>query len=139
MARMSPEEIDAFLREPHIAMLATAGTDGSPHVTPVWHHYDGDKVYVAAIRPSVKVRNIRRNPRVSLCVFTDRDRSKYVQVNGTATLSEEGIPAMVRTMSRNYVGEDGWEAYSERVLREVRFALVTVTPSKILGVDEGAE
>ena len=133
---MSPEQVDAFLRKPLIAMLATVRPDGAPHVTPVWHHYDGDKLYVAAIRPSVKVNNVRRNSRVSLCVFTDEDRSTYVQVNGTATLSDDGIPEMVRTMSKNYIGPDGWEEYSERVLREVRFALITVTPTKILGVHE---
>ncbi len=133
---MTPEELDAFLRRPFIAFIATVKSDGSPHITPVWFHYDGVLVYVAASSSSVKVRNIKADPHVSLCIFTDTDRSRWVQVNGSASLSNEDIPDMVRTMSKNYLDEDDWERYSEQVLGEIEFTLITVNPGKILGIIE---
>lgn len=132
---MTPEQIDAFLREPHITTIATIGPDGSPHVTPVWHHYDGEKVYVLVEQSAVKLRNIRRDSRVSLCIATDEEPYKYVLVSGTTTVSGERIPELVRAMAVNYLGPERGEEYTREALAETEFALITVTPSKIIGWD----
>ena len=130
---MTPEQIDTYLREPHIADLATVRPDGSPHVAPVWFHYDGDKVMVIAETSAVKVGNIRHEPRVSVSIATHQEPYRYVIVNGTAVISSEGIPELVRTMAVNYSGKVEGELYAERVLRELSFCLITITPTKVIG------
>ena len=129
---MNNEEMETYLHEPHIANLATVRPDGSPHVTPVWHHYDGKNVYVVAEEFAVKVRNIRHEPRVSLSIATDGRPYKYVLVNGTATISHDKIPELVRTMAINYLGLEEGVRYTEKVLKELRFCVITVTPSKLI-------
>ena len=129
---MTPEETDALLREPHLAMIGTLQPGGSPHVTPVWHHYDGDRIFVLAQPSTVKVRNIRRDPRVSVTIATDRKPYQYVLVHGTATLSNEWVPELLRTMAVSYLGPERGERYAERTSREIRFCVITVTPSKII-------
>lgn len=129
---MTHQEMETFLSEPHIADLATVRPDGSPHVAPVWHHYDGKNVYVVTEESAVKVRNIRHEPRVSLSIATDGRPYKYVLVNGTATISHDKIPELVRTMAINYLGLEEGVRYTEKVLKELRFCVITVTPSKLI-------
>ena len=130
---MTRDEIDAYLREPHIADLATIRADGSPHVAPVWYHCDGDKVMIVAERTAVKVRNIGDDPRVSLSIATDTEPYRYVLVTGDATISDAGTADLVRVMAVHYKGDSEGRRYADQVLEDVDFCVITVTPSKISG------
>lgn len=130
---MTPDEIDAFLREPHICDLATVRPDGSPHVAPVWHHYDGERLIVLAEESAVKIRNIRHEPRVAASIATHSRPYVSVIVNGVATLSYSNIREYVGTMANNYLGEEEGATYTENVLRETNFVVVTIRPTKIIG------
>ena len=135
---MSPNEMDAFLREPYLAVVATLGPDGIPHLTPVWHHFDGLRFMLLCEPFTVKVRNTKRDRRVSLCISTDGESARYVHVQGTATVSDDWDPELLRTMSLKYVGADEGERHFQRTYREIRFLLITVTPSKVISrVEEG--
>jgi hypothetical protein len=52
---------------------------------------------------SAKVRNIRRDPRASLCVQDERPPYRGVTVKGTATVQPEQ-PELSASMSRHYLG-----------------------------------
>jgi len=130
---MTPDEIDAFLREPHIADLATVRPDGSPHLAPVWYHFEDDRVMVLAEPSAVKIRNIRHDARVSLCMATHSEPYKYVVVQGTAEVSYDRVPELLLTMAIHYKGRDEGERYAERTLKETSFCTITVRPSKIIG------
>ena len=130
---MTPEEIDAFLRQPHIADLATVRPDGSPHVAPVWFHYDNETVKVMAEPSAVKVRNIRHDARVSLSIATNREPYQYVLVTGRCQLSHEGIPELLQSMAIHYKGQEEGLRYAQQVLKETRFCILTITPSKMIG------
>ncbi len=134
MARMTPDEIEAILRTPLIASIATIKPDGSPHVTPVWFLYDDAAVQVAVSSTSVKARNVRSNPQVSLSILDGGDHSRWVQVNGPAALTKEGVSDVVRAMWRSYTEGDGWEESAEKVLRDIDFILISVTPVNVLGI-----
>jgi PPOX class probable F420-dependent enzyme len=49
-----------------VAVLATIGPEGVPHVTPLWFADDGDSIVMATGSGSRKVENLRRDPRASL-------------------------------------------------------------------------
>ena len=134
---MTPQEIDAFLKEPNITELATVRPDGSPHVATVWYLYDGENVSVLASSSAVKVRNIRTEPRVSLSIATHEEPYKYVLVNGVATESYEGIPELLLTMAVHYKGDEEGKLYAERVIKEMDFCILTITPSNVISWTEG--
>ena len=54
---------DAFLREAHIAVLATRGADGRPHAAPIWYLYEDGVFVMITGRRSTKARNIRQHRR----------------------------------------------------------------------------
>lgn len=117
-------EVDAFLRRPIISIVGTISPDGSPHLTPVWHYVDGDRVLIAIERTSVKARNIRRNPHASLCVAVWEIPQKWVMVNGEAELSDDAVEEIVRAVSVLYKGQVEGNEHADRVLRELDFVLV---------------
>jgi len=55
---MTPEELDSYLTEQRVLRLATVGTDGWPHVVPLWFLWD-DGVFF--------VHNLRRSRRTPYC------------------------------------------------------------------------
>jgi PPOX class probable F420-dependent enzyme len=48
--------------------IATVMPDGSPQVSPMWVHRDGDHVMISTGVDRQKTRNIKRDPRVALSI-----------------------------------------------------------------------
>lgn len=67
-AEMSQAQIETFLQAPRFAIVGTNRKNGPPQLTPVWYLYESDRVYVTMFADSAKCRNLRRDPRVSVCV-----------------------------------------------------------------------
>ena len=83
-----PENVRAFLEQPHFAVMATVNRNGSPQLTVMWYalHPTDDLVLLNATRGLLKERNLRRDPRMALCV---EDGMRYVTLEGTAELVDD--------------------------------------------------
>ncbi len=83
-----PEEVRAFLEQPRFAVMATIHASGAPQLTVMWYALlpDEDVVVLNATRGLVKERNLRRDPRMSLCI---EDGMRYVTLEGRAELIED--------------------------------------------------
>ena len=101
--RLPPPQAERFLRGRHVAVLTTINADGTPLQTPVWYLYRDGLIYIRTNSKSGKVRNIRRDPRVSLCVQDERPPYRGVTVKGTASVQPEQ-PELSSRMSRHYLG-----------------------------------
>ena len=67
--KMSKEEVDAFLdSKPGWMMLTSVGKDGYPHTVPIGYFRDGDRILMGCRENTQKVKNIERNPKVSLAI-----------------------------------------------------------------------
>ena len=84
------EHVRAFLEEPHFAVLATINASGTPQLTVMWYalHPDDDVVVLNATRGLLKERNLRRDPRLSLCI---EDGMRYVTLEGRAELVDDRV------------------------------------------------
>ena len=138
MPRMSQAEIDAFLHGDRHAILATNSPSGAPQLTPVWFLYEDGRLYVSAQADTVKVRNLHRDPRASLCVDGGRGDVRYVVMTGTAALIEPGQPFQ-EEMRRRIIGKyHASEEAADRYYASVRHhpaVLIVVTPQQILSQD----
>jgi PPOX class probable F420-dependent enzyme len=83
-----PEHVRAFLEEPHFAVMATINANGTPQLTVMWYALlpDADVITLNASHGLLKVRNLRRDPRISICV---EDGPRYVTLTGRAVLVED--------------------------------------------------
>jgi PPOX class probable F420-dependent enzyme len=77
---MSPEEVDAFLAEQRVVTCATNGTDGWPHLMPLWFVVRGGELWAWTYAKSQKVRNMERDDRVTLQV--EAGEGDYAQLRG---------------------------------------------------------
>lgn len=114
---MSPAEVDAFLRYgTRTLKLATVRPGGAPHVVPVWFVVDGEDIVFTTSSGSVKARNLRADPRVSVCVDDERSPFAFVTASGVATLAERPADHLQWTtrIAGRYVGADQAEEAGRR-------------------------
>jgi PPOX class probable F420-dependent enzyme len=134
MQKMTPAEYRSFLLDrARTAKLATVRTDGRPHVAPIWFDLDGDTLVFTTFHKSVKAANLRRDPRVCLCVDDEAPPFSFVQIEGTAMISEDldDLRYWATRIAGRYMGPDQADAFGRRnaVPGEL---LVRVTPTKIV-------
>jgi len=116
----------AFVRDHHGAVLATRRRDGTPQMSPVSCTVDdAGNVVVSTRETAVKTRNVRRGPRVSLCVVSDGFAGPWVQVDGTATVVP--LPDAMELLFDYYRSIRGehpdWDDYRAAMERERRVLL----------------
>ncbi len=139
--KMSEAEVTAFLTEgTRTAKISTVRADGRAHVAPVWFVLDGSDLVFTTFHGTVKGRNLRRDPRVCICVEDDRPPFSFVIIDGTATISEDPAEALhwATVVAGRYFGADQAEAVGRRnaVPGEL---VVRVTPTKIRAMANIAE
>jgi PPOX class probable F420-dependent enzyme len=64
-----PPEADQLLRKANPAVIATLLADGSPHTAATWYDWDGELLLVNMAATRLRLKNMRRDPRVSLTVL----------------------------------------------------------------------
>ena len=134
---MSEEEVRAFMRRgSRTGKLATIRADGSPHVAPVWFDFDdatGDLIFLTH-GESLKGRNLRRDPRVSIAVDEEEMPFGWARIDGVATRSEDPDELLrwATETCRRYVGDDRADEFGRRngVPGEL---VVRVRPTRIVG------
>ncbi|MPY86000.1 MAG: TIGR03618 family F420-dependent PPOX class oxidoreductase [Actinophytocola sp.] len=113
------------------AVLATMRKDGSPQLSPVLVAVDDDgAVLVSTRQTAYKFRNIRRDPRVWLCVLPDKFFGDWIQVAGTTEIVElpgamDGLVGYYRKLSGEH---PDWDEYRQSMRDERRVLLrITIT------------
>ncbi len=88
-AALTLEEAHAYLdSRPGWIMLTTIGRDGMPHTVPIGYFRLGDDVYIGCRSGTQKIRNIERNPNVSLLLQSGGSMQdiKGLMIQGVATV-----------------------------------------------------
>ncbi|MGK2866025.1 MAG: PPOX class F420-dependent oxidoreductase [Mycobacterium sp.] len=96
------------------ATLVTLNADGSPQVSLVWVAVqstpDGDELVSAHLSDKYqKVRNVRRDPRVTATILAPSQpgqQRQYLSVNGTARIVEGGAPQLLKELAIAMLGSD---------------------------------
>jgi PPOX class probable F420-dependent enzyme len=100
----------AVIESDRPAHLVTLNPDGSPHVTLAWVALQDDEILIASLRRFRKLRNIERDPRVSLSIeglgLHPIGLREYLVVYGTARIVEGGAAELLRRLARIYIGPD---------------------------------
>ena len=112
-----------FLRTHHRSVLATTRRDGRPQLSPVAHGVGDDgRVLVSSREPAYKVRNVRRNPAVSLMALSEGWYGEWIQVDGTADIvSLPDAMELLVDYYRRVAGEHpDWSEYRRAMVDEKR-------------------
>jgi PPOX class probable F420-dependent enzyme len=118
-----------FLRTRHRAILMTTKSDGGPQLSPNTSGIDSAGRMVIATYPQrAKVVNIRREPRVSVCVLSDEWNGPWVQLHGRAEVLDlpEAVEPLVEYF-RSISGEHpNWDEYRDAMVQQGK-SLIRIT------------
>ncbi|MET0692852.1 MAG: PPOX class F420-dependent oxidoreductase [Propionibacteriaceae bacterium] len=102
MTAVLNDELRRLASGPNFAILATVNPDGSPQTSVVWVGLDGDDLVFSIVDGRRKVRNMRREPRVSVTIIDHEDPYNYGEIRGLATIEPEGGPELDQQLSWKY-------------------------------------
>jgi len=134
MKEMDENEIINFLMEgTRTGKLSTVREDGHPHVAPIWFVWNEGKIIFSTEYSSIKAKNIRHNPQVSICVDDESPPYAFVIIQGTAKFSDnqKDLLKWNTVLGGRYMGEKLAEVYGKRNSVEGSL-LVEVTPTKMI-------
>jgi PPOX class probable F420-dependent enzyme len=123
------DEQKKFFRKPNFGHLATLEPDGSPQVTPVWIDVDDEHILINTAKGRKKVRNVERDPRVSVEVVEQENPYSMLSVQGKVVgMTTEGADEHIDAMAKKYLGQD---SYPFRKEGEERLIL-KIQPVKVI-------
>ena len=96
----------AFLENSFVGVVTDLRPDGSPHSTVVWVDVDDDGVSFNTAWPRAKPRHLAADPRMSLTVLDPGDPYRWISIDGTASLVDEGANAQIDRLSFKYTGRE---------------------------------
>ena len=89
--------------------LVTLNRDGSPQVTVIWVGRDGDELLVAHLGSGQKMRNVERDPRVTVSFEMEGTSGpglrNYAVLHGKARITEGGAPQLRQALAPRFLGE----------------------------------
>lgn len=115
---------------PNSGVLATINPDGGPQTSVVWVGRDGDDVVISTTAGLRKETNLRRDPRASLLVVDKDDPGRYVEIRGTATVSEDVGRALAVQLAEKYVGPGAGQEYLDLPAEVVR-TVIRISSDKV--------
>ncbi|MCA9875393.1 MAG: PPOX class F420-dependent oxidoreductase [Anaerolineales bacterium] len=123
---MDIEKAREFIRENHRGVLTTFRQDGRVQMSPVLVGIDEAGLAVISSRETAyKVKNLRRDPRASVCVFVDRFFGRWLQIDGTAEILSlpEAMEPLVAYYRTNIGEHPDWTDYRQAMVREQRLLI----------------
>jgi PPOX class probable F420-dependent enzyme len=123
---VTPDEAREFVSNNHRAILVTHRATGL-QTSPVTVGVDDEgRIVISSRETAYKVRNLRRNPTATLCVFSDAFfGSPWVQIDGRAEIVS--LPDAMEGLIDYYRGISGehpdWSDYRRAMERDRRVLL----------------
>jgi PPOX class probable F420-dependent enzyme len=108
--------------------MVTRKRDGRPQTSPVTVGVDDERIVVSSRETAFKVRNLRRDPAATLCVFSDGFFGPWIQVDGGVDIVSlpEAMDGLVDYYRRISGEHPDWEDY-RRAMIEQRRVLIRVS------------
>lgn len=140
---MKEDVLKDFLEEPHVGVIASLRQDGMPYTVPVWWLHEDGVFWLTGTTNRVWCRQLKSDPRCSLCIEALAPVAGHVGVDGTVEameLPDFDIWPISRRLAEKYVGRgdpanaDAVEAFFSNMQTEPRL-LFRLTPSTWRAID----
>lgn len=133
---MTPDEVDAYLHEPHLCRIGTFGPGGTVHLVAMNYGFlDGVPAFWTYQRAQ-KVKNLERNPAIGMIVDSGRKyadlKGVHLMGRGEVIFDTDAVLAVFDSMAQRY-GSAGDAARASAPKR----AVVKVHADKVISWDHG--
>ena len=127
--RVDRAGLNEFVGTRHRASLITTRADGRPQASPVTSGLDAQgRLVIASYPERAKAINIRRDPRVTVCLLSDEWNGPWVQLDGTGEVIDmpEAMDGLVEYYRRIAGEHPDWDEYREAMRRQDK-SLIRIT------------
>ncbi|GAB2729092.1 PPOX class F420-dependent oxidoreductase [Streptomyces bullii] len=101
-----PPQADALLRRPNPCVIATLRSDGTPVSAATWYEWADGRVLVNMDEGRVRLKHLRRDPRVTLTVLADDDWYTHVTLIGRVVeIYDDEDLADIDRLAEHYTGK----------------------------------
>ena len=136
MPPMTDAELDAFLSEPHVARLSTINPDGTPHTMPIWYEWRDGEIIVSTQTIQRKVKNMQRDPRVTVLIDSASFPYKGVMIYGEATLEfDDAVQKRVSIFERYFGNHQQAVNYAQQMAEKWQPVLIHIKPTRMISFD----
>ena len=130
---MNRDDALEFVNKNHRAVLVTRKADGGVQTSPITVGIDGDgHVVISSRETAYKVRNLRSDPRATVCVFSDGFYGDWIQIDGTADLVSlpEAMERLIDYYRRISGEHPDWDDY-RRAMEEERRLIIRISIERV--------
>jgi PPOX class probable F420-dependent enzyme len=134
---MKADDVTEFLRQPHVAVLASLRRDGRPYTVPVWFLHAEGSFWITGTYERVWCKHLMVDPRASLCVEAMAPVAGHVGVDGAVVARElptYDIWPISQRLVDKYVAPEGRDAFFANMQTEHRL-LFELVPEVIRAID----
>jgi len=132
---MDAEALQAFLAQPHDAIISTNRVGKGSQLSPVWFVWDGESFLFSTQKASVKYANIVRDPNISVIV-NDPVTHTYVTAYGRAEIvGLERYPELGNAIVEKYIPADQRQQFSaaNQAIERASRVVIVLKPEKVVG------
>jgi PPOX class probable F420-dependent enzyme len=126
------EKARTYLQELRFAVLATINQDSTPQLTTMWYLLEDDATILMNTKVGrAKERNMRRDPRISICIEDDYN---FLTISGTVRLIDDPERAQqdIFRLSARYHGEEkARRQVQEKFSKETRVSML-LKPERVI-------
>lgn len=124
-----PDKVVSFFDgKLQIAHMATKRPDDHLAVVPIGVVIHEGQLRISSPAATFKVRNLRSDPHIALCIADPKNPARYIMVRGTAEVADDVGRAFVDWLARTHMGEESFPYESRDVARVV----ITVRPEQFV-------
>ena len=136
MPPLTQEEIDNFLHLPLIAKLGTLNEDGTIHLAPVIFKFENGEFLIGTQDANRRIRNIRRNPEVSLLIDDPTPPFKAVLIYGKAELDyEDVLPKRIAIFEKYNPSREQAARMAEGFCARWSSVIIRIKPDRMVSYD----
>jgi nitroimidazol reductase NimA-like FMN-containing flavoprotein (pyridoxamine 5'-phosphate oxidase superfamily) len=130
------DEMEAFLERPLFAKFSSHNEDGTIHSIPLYYLYTSGEFLFGTQDKSRKVRNIKRNNKVTILIDAAEPVLQAVIVYGEAILDyKDVVSKRVKIFDRYYMDKERARDFAERLAKAWKTVVIRVKPTKIVTLD----
>ncbi len=99
-------ELQQLLQKPVFGFIATIMPDGSPQLTQTWIDTDGQYILINTVEGFQKVRNVQRDPRVTINVLDPAQPQRATNIRGRVVeITKEGAAEQFQRLIKRNLGD----------------------------------
>ncbi len=123
--------LDEFLEPSRIVIVATIGGMGQPQLTPNWYKFADGRLTISTTKDRLKYKNLSRDPRITVCIYSEPRAADYVVLSGKATIMDgEEIWPYTAAVIERFVPEGTVPERIERMRTEGR-VIISLEPERV--------